>query len=148
FGTGESSAELELGGFCIPRADKRAMWQESLGAIARMFVEVPFLGHEGKYFKMPVRNVVPKPVQKPHPPLWVACSRRETIHLAAQLGIGALTFAFVSPQEARSGSTTITRRSRMSASRSDTRSMRTSRSSPASCATTTPCGRTRWPTRG
>src|SRR5271157_2093726 len=101
FGTGESSAELELGGFCIPRADKRAMWQESLGAIARMFVEEPFLGHEGKYFKMPVRNVVPKPVQKPHPPLWVACSRRETIHLAAKLGIGALTFAFISPEEAK-----------------------------------------------
>jgi alkanesulfonate monooxygenase SsuD/methylene tetrahydromethanopterin reductase-like flavin-dependent oxidoreductase (luciferase family) len=101
FGTGESSAEAELGGFLIPRDDKRAMWQESLGAIARMFVENPFLGHEGKYFKMPVRNVVPKPVQKPHPPLWVACSRRETIHLAAKLGIGALTFAFVSPEEAR-----------------------------------------------
>src|ERR1700757_4608591 len=31
FGTGESSAELELGGFKIPRADKREMWQESLG---------------------------------------------------------------------------------------------------------------------
>ncbi|HEY6395228.1 MAG TPA: LLM class flavin-dependent oxidoreductase [Candidatus Binataceae bacterium] len=101
FGTGESSAEAELGGFLIAREDKRAMWQESLGAICRMFVEEPFLGHEGKYFKMPVRNVVPKPVQKPHPPLWVACSRRETIHLAAKLGIGALTFAFVSPEEAK-----------------------------------------------
>ena len=48
-----------------------------------------------------MRNVVPKPVQKPHPPLWVACSRRETIHLAAQLGIGALTFAFIPPEETR-----------------------------------------------
>jgi alkanesulfonate monooxygenase SsuD/methylene tetrahydromethanopterin reductase-like flavin-dependent oxidoreductase (luciferase family) len=101
FGTGESSAEAELGGFLIPRADKREMWRESLGTICRMFVEEPFLGHEGKYFRMPARNVVPKPVQKPHPPLWVACSRRETIHLAAQLGIGALTFAFVTPDEAR-----------------------------------------------
>ncbi len=101
FGTGESSAELELGGFRIPRADKRDMWLESLGAIARMMVESPFQGHEGKYFSMPVRNVVPKPVQKPHPPLWVACSRRETIHLAAKLGIGALTFAFISPEEAK-----------------------------------------------
>jgi alkanesulfonate monooxygenase SsuD/methylene tetrahydromethanopterin reductase-like flavin-dependent oxidoreductase (luciferase family) len=50
---------------------------------------------------MPVRNVVPKPVQKPHPPIWVACSNRDTIHLAAQLGIGALTFAFVDPEEAK-----------------------------------------------
>ena len=50
---------------------------------------------------MPCRNVVPKPVQKPHPPLWVACSNRETIKMAARYGIGALTFAFVDPREAR-----------------------------------------------
>jgi alkanesulfonate monooxygenase SsuD/methylene tetrahydromethanopterin reductase-like flavin-dependent oxidoreductase (luciferase family) len=50
---------------------------------------------------MPQRNVVPKPLQKPHPPLWVACSRRDTIHLAAQKGIGALSFSFVEPLEAR-----------------------------------------------
>jgi hypothetical protein len=31
----------------------------------------------------------------------VACSNRDTIHLAARLGIGALTFAFVDPEEAR-----------------------------------------------
>jgi alkanesulfonate monooxygenase SsuD/methylene tetrahydromethanopterin reductase-like flavin-dependent oxidoreductase (luciferase family) len=45
--------------------------------------------------------VVPKPVQKPHPPLWVACSRRDTILLAAEKGIGALSFAFVEPEDAR-----------------------------------------------
>ncbi|MBV9833384.1 MAG: LLM class flavin-dependent oxidoreductase, partial [Alphaproteobacteria bacterium] len=50
---------------------------------------------------MPCRNVVPKPVQKPHPPIWVACSKRETIHLAARCGIGALTFAFVDADEAK-----------------------------------------------
>ncbi|MCH7790187.1 MAG: LLM class flavin-dependent oxidoreductase, partial [Acidobacteria bacterium] len=56
---------------------------------------------EGKYVSMPPRNVVPKPVQKPHPPLWVACSRRETILFAAQNGIGALSFAFIDPEEAQ-----------------------------------------------
>jgi alkanesulfonate monooxygenase SsuD/methylene tetrahydromethanopterin reductase-like flavin-dependent oxidoreductase (luciferase family) len=50
---------------------------------------------------MPVRNVVPKTLQKPHPPLWVACSRRETIHLAAEKGIGALSFSFIEPAEAK-----------------------------------------------
>ena len=50
---------------------------------------------------MPPRNVLPKPKQKPHPPLWVACSRRETILLAAQKGIGALTFAFIEPEQAK-----------------------------------------------
>jgi hypothetical protein len=49
---------------------------------------------------MPVRNVVPKPAQRPHPPLWVACSRRDTIHLAARKGIGALSFSFVEPEDA------------------------------------------------
>ena len=63
-------------------------------------VETPFTGVDGKYVTMPPRNVIPKPVQKPHPPLWVACSRRETILLAAQKGIGALTFAFIDPEEA------------------------------------------------
>src|SRR3954452_7526766 len=48
---------------------------------------------------MPPRNVVPKPLQKPHPPLWVACSRRETIHFAARKGIGALSFSFVEPED-------------------------------------------------
>jgi alkanesulfonate monooxygenase SsuD/methylene tetrahydromethanopterin reductase-like flavin-dependent oxidoreductase (luciferase family) len=50
---------------------------------------------------MSPRNVVPKPRQKPHPPLWVACSRRETIHMAASLGLGALSFSFVEPAAAR-----------------------------------------------
>src|ERR1022692_1414956 len=49
---------------------------------------------------MPPRNVLPKPLQKPHPPLWVACSRRETIHLAARSGIGALSFSFAEPEDA------------------------------------------------
>jgi len=61
----------------------------------------PYPGFIGRHFSMPCRNVVPKPVQKPHPPLWVACSNRETIKLAAKLGIGALTFAFVDPAEAK-----------------------------------------------
>jgi alkanesulfonate monooxygenase SsuD/methylene tetrahydromethanopterin reductase-like flavin-dependent oxidoreductase (luciferase family) len=50
---------------------------------------------------MPARNIVPKPLQAPHPPLWVACSNRDTIKLAAQMGIGALTFAFIDPAEAK-----------------------------------------------
>ncbi len=50
---------------------------------------------------VPGRRERRKAVQKTHPPIWVACSNRETIHLAARLGIGALTFAFVDPTEAR-----------------------------------------------
>ncbi|MGH2726317.1 MAG: LLM class flavin-dependent oxidoreductase, partial [Actinomycetota bacterium] len=100
FGTGESSSSAELGGFGVQRTEKRAMWEDAIEAITRMFVEEPFAGWESSYWQMPPRNVVPKPVQKPHPPLWVACSRRETIHFAARKGIGALSFSFVEPEDA------------------------------------------------
>jgi hypothetical protein len=76
------------------------MWDEALDAITRMFVEEPFAGWDSEHIRMPPRNVIPKPLQKPHPPLWVACSRRETIHLAARKGIGALSFSFVEPEDA------------------------------------------------
>jgi alkanesulfonate monooxygenase SsuD/methylene tetrahydromethanopterin reductase-like flavin-dependent oxidoreductase (luciferase family) len=64
-------------------------------------VSTPYPGHTGRYFSMPVRNVVPKPVQKPHPPLWVACTNRDTLKMAARLGMGALTFSFMDAGEAR-----------------------------------------------
>ena len=100
FGSGESSSEAELGGFEIDAVRKREAWREGLVAAIRCMTEVPFTGIDGEFVKMPPRNVVPKPVQKPHPPLWVACSRRDTILLAAREGIGALTFAFIDPEEA------------------------------------------------
>ena len=101
FGTGESSAALELGGYRVDVERKRDMWRECVEQCANMMVMDPYPGYQGKHFSMPCRNVVPKPVQKPHPPLWVACSNRETIKLAAKLGMGALTFAFVDAAEAR-----------------------------------------------
>lgn len=100
WGTGESASRAELEGFNINPAERRAMWRETVEQVANMMAMDPYPGYQGKFFSMPVRNVVPKPVQKPHPPIWVACSNRDTIHLAAQLGIGALTFAFVDPSEA------------------------------------------------
>ena len=102
WGTGESSALLELGGYKVPVEEKRDQWIEAVEQCANMMALDPYPGYEGKFFSMPCRNIVPKPVQRPHPPIWVACSNRETIKLAAKLGIGALTFAFVDPSEAKS----------------------------------------------
>ena len=101
FGSGESSSEAELGGFGIDPAEKRDQWLEGLQVAVRAMTESPFTGVDGRFVQVPPRNVVPKPVQKPHPPLWVACSRRDTILLAARHGIGALSFAFIDPEEAR-----------------------------------------------
>jgi alkanesulfonate monooxygenase SsuD/methylene tetrahydromethanopterin reductase-like flavin-dependent oxidoreductase (luciferase family) len=101
WGTGEASARQELEGFGINYMEKRDMWLEATRETAKMLCMEPYPGYQGKYFSMPHRNVVPKPLQTPHPPLWVACSNRDTIRLAGRLGIGALTFAFVDPSEAK-----------------------------------------------
>lgn len=100
FGAGDSKSRMELEGFGVDRAQRRAMSLEALEQVSDMMTLEPYPGHEGKYFSMPARNVVPKPTQKPHPPLWMACSDDATIHLAAQLGVGALAHGFFDPQEA------------------------------------------------
>ena len=101
FGTGESASRTELEGFDIDPEEKHLQWLENVEQVTNMLAMDPYPGYQGKNCSMPTRNIVPKPVQKPHPPLWVACSSRETIHLAAKLGIGALTFTFVDYDEAQ-----------------------------------------------
>ncbi|HEX2815489.1 MAG TPA: LLM class flavin-dependent oxidoreductase [Phenylobacterium sp.] len=101
FGIGEGATRLELGGFAIPAKEKRALALEAAEQIANMMVMDPYPGFEGRGFSFPCRNVVPKPVQKPHPPMWMACTNRDTIKVAAANGVGALAFSFVNPEEAR-----------------------------------------------
>ena len=100
WGTGESSSRIELEGFGVSYIEKRAMWFEAVTEAAKMMASTPYAGYQGRYFSMPARNVVPKPVQSPHPPLWVACTNRETMKMAARLGMGALTFSFMDANEA------------------------------------------------
>jgi len=101
FGIGEGATRLELGGFGIKAKEKRAMALEAAEQIANMMALEPYPGFEGRYFSMPCRNVLPKPVQKPHPPIWMACTNRDTIKVAASIGVGALAFSFINPEEAR-----------------------------------------------
>jgi alkanesulfonate monooxygenase SsuD/methylene tetrahydromethanopterin reductase-like flavin-dependent oxidoreductase (luciferase family) len=102
FGIGEGATRLELHGFDIPAKEKRAMALEAAEQIANMMVLDPYPGYSSPTFSMPCRNVLPKPRQKPHPPMWMACTNRETIKVAARHGLGALAFSFVEPDEAKS----------------------------------------------
>src|SRR6202040_2986412 len=94
-----SASITELEPFGVDYAEKRAIWEEAIRAILPMFSKVG-TEHHGKYFDIPLRNVVPKPLQKPHPPLWMACSQLPTIERAGQNGFGALGFQFVSAEAA------------------------------------------------
>jgi alkanesulfonate monooxygenase SsuD/methylene tetrahydromethanopterin reductase-like flavin-dependent oxidoreductase (luciferase family) len=99
FGTGRGSSSTEFKGFGIPDGDTtRAMFDESLREILRMWRETPY-GHDGRFFSMPPRNVLPKPYTLPHPPLWMACGSPSTFERAARLGVGALCFSLGSPQD-------------------------------------------------
>ena len=101
WGTGESASHIELGGFNVDPKCKREMWAECTRETAKMMTQSPYSGYDGQYFSMPPRNVVPKPLQTPHPPPWVACSSRDSLRYAARYGLGALTFAFVDASEAK-----------------------------------------------
>jgi alkanesulfonate monooxygenase SsuD/methylene tetrahydromethanopterin reductase-like flavin-dependent oxidoreductase (luciferase family) len=98
-GLGEGATTAELHPFGRRFRDKHEVWVDGLRALIPMFGDGPVEYH-GRYFDFPRRNVIPKPRQKPHPPLWVACSQRETIEAAGRWGLGALGFQFVSEQEA------------------------------------------------
>jgi alkanesulfonate monooxygenase SsuD/methylene tetrahydromethanopterin reductase-like flavin-dependent oxidoreductase (luciferase family) len=99
FGMGESASITELEPFGRTMEDKRAVFDEAVRAIFPMFKDGAS-EHHGKYFDIPLRNVLPKPIQKPHPPIWMACSQLETIARAGRCGMGALGFQFVSADAA------------------------------------------------
>ena len=88
FGTGRSS-QYEQAGFEIDTEASRDMWQESLEIIPRMWTEDPFEYH-GRFVNIPARSVIPKPLQKPHPPMWMAATSPQSWEIAGRNGIGIL----------------------------------------------------------
>jgi luciferase family oxidoreductase group 1 len=99
-GLGEGGGPAELHPFGTQVRSKRERWLEAVEAIIPMFTSTNWEYH-GEFYDFPARNVIPKPYQKPHPPLWVACSNIQTIGQAGQWGMGALGFTFISPEAAK-----------------------------------------------
>ena len=80
-------------------AETRALWDEALDIVIGAWTNEVF-SWEGKYFKIPPREIIPKPLQKPHPPLWCASTGPETHEIAGRKGIGLLSFTLlVDPEE-------------------------------------------------
>ena len=95
FGTGRS-APYELTGMGIDPRDSRDMWEESLSIIPKIW-ESEWFSWEGRFWNIPSREILPKPYQKPHPPIWVAALQPSTYEIAAAKGIGVLAFGSSAP---------------------------------------------------
>ena len=89
FGTGRSSTWNELAGFGANIDDTKKTWDEYIRVIPQMWMNERY-GYQGQYHTMPERNVLPKPWQQPHPPMWVAVTAPGTELDAADRGMGAL----------------------------------------------------------
>lgn len=98
FGTGRSATWTELGGFRANLDDTKKSWDEFVHCIPKMWMQERF-SYEGQYFSMPSRAVLPKPYQKPHPPMWVAVTSPGTEIDGADRGLGCLGVTFSSFQE-------------------------------------------------
>ncbi len=91
-GTARSSTWTELGGFGANPDDTKKDWDEYVRAIPRMWLEER-TSWDGNCFSMPERAVLPKPLQRPHPPMWVTVTSPGTELDAAERGLGALGVA-------------------------------------------------------
>jgi alkanesulfonate monooxygenase SsuD/methylene tetrahydromethanopterin reductase-like flavin-dependent oxidoreductase (luciferase family) len=100
-GTGRSSTRPELEGFGVDPHETREMWQEAIGHVVGCWTNDEY-EFSGKHWSMPKRRVLPKPIQKPHPPLWGATTSDEGHRQVGSLGLGLCSFAVgVSPEEVK-----------------------------------------------
>jgi alkanesulfonate monooxygenase SsuD/methylene tetrahydromethanopterin reductase-like flavin-dependent oxidoreductase (luciferase family) len=92
WGSGKSGSRVEQEGFGVNKETLMDEWEEGLHMIPQMWQKDIF-EWDGRFYKIPPIQVIPKPVQNPHPPIFSACSATSTILKAASLGIGVLNFA-------------------------------------------------------
>jgi alkanesulfonate monooxygenase SsuD/methylene tetrahydromethanopterin reductase-like flavin-dependent oxidoreductase (luciferase family) len=99
FGTGRSATRAELEGFGVDPGQTRAMWQEAIGQVVGCWTNDQY-EFSGQFWSMPKRRVLPKPLQKPHPPIWGATTSEDGHRQVGDLGLGLCSFAVgISPDE-------------------------------------------------
>jgi alkanesulfonate monooxygenase SsuD/methylene tetrahydromethanopterin reductase-like flavin-dependent oxidoreductase (luciferase family) len=91
-GTGRSTTAQELDGFSVDYDRTRQEVREALDVIVKAWTD-DILEYNGKLIKVPPRRVVPKPIQKPHPPMWMACVAPDSYQMAGDRGMGVLSFS-------------------------------------------------------
>ena len=91
FGTGRSNVYEQTGMGVDPR-NTRALWEESIAMIPQIWQSDEF-EWEGENWNGPKRRVLPKPFQKPHPAMYLACTQTDSFRVAASKGLGVLSSA-------------------------------------------------------
>ena len=86
FGVGRSGLPEHYERFNIPYSESRERFQETLEILIKAWTEDRFT-YEGKYFQFRDVCAVPKPYQKPYPPLRVAATTQETYRLVGRMGL-------------------------------------------------------------
>ncbi|WP_425837572.1 LLM class flavin-dependent oxidoreductase [Streptomyces fractus] len=94
-GRGGTTQETSLCGVDKERTTQEV--EEALRIIGKAW-EKDELEHHGPLLDIDPHPILPRPAQTPHPPLFLACSRTETLRQAAELGVGALVMGFAGPE--------------------------------------------------
>jgi alkanesulfonate monooxygenase SsuD/methylene tetrahydromethanopterin reductase-like flavin-dependent oxidoreductase (luciferase family) len=92
WGTAKSGTRVEREAFEVDPETVHAQWREALEMIPRMWSSELY-SHQGRFFNIPPTAIIPKPVQRPHPPIFAACSKPEQSVEIGLLGLGALNLA-------------------------------------------------------
>ncbi len=92
-GTGRSATWTELGGFNVNPDETKKTWDEIVHCLPKMWTQERY-SYQGRSWSMPQRTIIPKPFQKPHPPMWVAVTSPGTEIDAAERGMGSLGLTF------------------------------------------------------
>ena len=79
-----------LCGYGIPYEESRERFQESLEVILKAWTQERF-SHAGKYFTCNDLSIVPRPYQKPYPPIWVAATTQDTFPMVGRMGFALVT---------------------------------------------------------
>ncbi|MEU6980507.1 MULTISPECIES: LLM class flavin-dependent oxidoreductase [unclassified Streptomyces] len=98
-GAGRGATRQETRMFGVDPADTRPQMEEALRILAAAWREPEFEWHGS--LDIGPGAVLPRPVQGPHPPLFMACSQHDSLKRAAELGIGALVMGFAGADDVR-----------------------------------------------
>lgn len=98
-GVGRGATEVEMSLFGLTPEQAYAELEEGLRIVAAAWKD-DYLEWHG-LIDIERRRLLPRPLQFPHPPLYLACSRQQTVELAAEYGVGALVMGFGGVEEIR-----------------------------------------------